>query len=90
MYSNPSPVGQRPNGPAGLTSQTGVLCHLPNAAVLYPFRLRSSAIPAALFAQTELYPGKPAASSGMRPNPTWWLLRPDSSAVLVGAHLGVT
>jgi hypothetical protein len=33
------------------------MCHLPNAAVLYPLNFRISAIPAALFGQTELHPG---------------------------------
>ena len=34
QYSKPSPVGQRVNGPIGVVSQSGVLCHLPQAAVL--------------------------------------------------------
>ena len=34
QYSNPRPVGQCWNGPMGDVSQSGVLCHLPQAAVL--------------------------------------------------------
>ena len=42
QWSKPSPVGQRSNGPAAVCSQSGVLCHLPKAAVVYPFCLRIS------------------------------------------------
>jgi hypothetical protein len=34
------PFGHRPNGPAAPCWPSGVRCHFPNAAVLYPFSAR--------------------------------------------------
>src|SRR5262245_2255364 len=89
-YTNPSPHGQRSNGPAAPCWSSGVMCHFPNAAVEYPFPWSTRATLAEFFGQVALYPGQPPAISAIDPNPTAWWLRPDSKAARVGEQRAQT
>jgi hypothetical protein len=66
------------------------MCHLPNAAVLYPFIWSTFGNGALSWGTHAVYPGKPPDSSPIDPNPTAWWLRPVSNAARVGEHNAVT
>jgi hypothetical protein len=66
------------------------MCHLPNAAVLYPFIWSTFGNGALSWGTHAVYPGKPPDSSPINPNPTAWWLRPVSNAARVGEHNAVT
>ena len=72
-----------------LASQVAVSCHLPNAAVAYPFRRSISASGAVELGIWPVEPGIAVAISVMNPMFTVWWFRPDFSAARVGEHRAV-
>ncbi len=58
--------------------------------MLYPLSRRIRGSGAQSRGSVAQYPGNPPANSPTEPKPTWWLLRPVSSAARVGEHRAVT